>query len=374
MFSPVYDNDEVSNDNLKTSLMTGWKSPLDAETIDRAGSGSWSTPTLAKAQSDSYANQDVIRNEYTDWIRATNFRFGFFGDIELLGIEVRIDVYGESVDVQDDSIRLVILGMAFGDDKATGTPLATSDSDTYTVYGASDDDWSFPYGQFTLEDENFGVQFSYLNTATNKEKFCYVDHIQIRLHYIEVDNDAPTWDTLTESSDPLLLGNNETININVYDQNTISNVYLEFGGTNYSMDLEYGDTYIYTNWLPTSVGVKTYQIHMIDDSGNINQTGDLTITVVELTGGIEEETDYSVINVGVMLLMMIIQSFYYFKVSVKSVIRFPIMFTTGVFSLFMTPLLMLNEVPATPFIQIYFMLYQIVVFFFSMWEYKLNKG
>lgn len=79
-------------------------------------------------------------------------------------------------------------------------------------------------------------------------------------------------------------------------------------------------------------------------------------------------------NFMVMGLLFLVQSFFYFKVSVKSLIRFPIMATTGLFSLIITPLLLQNEVPATPFIQIFFVLYQTLLFFFSTLEYlKIKK-
>ena len=97
------------------------------------------------------------------------------------------------------------------------------------------------------------------------------------------DTDPPTWDTLTESADPLELGATETININVYDASAISNVYLEYDSVNHTMGLISGDNYRNSSWTPASVGVKTYQIHMIDEHGNTNQTSDLTITVQDTT-------------------------------------------------------------------------------------------
>lgn len=100
------------------------------------------------------------------------------------------------------------------------------------------------------------------------------------------DTDPPTWDTLTESADPLELGSTETININVYDASTISNVYLEFDGSNHSMSFISGDTYSYSTWTPTSVGLKNYSIWLIDEYNNINWTGIFNITVIDTTNPI----------------------------------------------------------------------------------------
>ncbi len=146
----------------------------------------------------------------------------------------------------------------------------------------------------TEETENFFEDDSdvndYLNASGNLRIYftginsdytfdVIMDYIVITFGYTWVDRNPPTWDTLTESADPLELGNIEIININVYDVSIISTVYLEFDASNHSMSFISGDTYRYSIWEPTSVGIKTYQIHMIDEFGNINQTGDLTITV-----------------------------------------------------------------------------------------------
>lgn len=79
------------------------------------------------------------------------------------------------------------------------------------------------------------------------------------------------------------------------------------------------------------------------------------------------------VNFLVMTLLIFVQSYFYFKISVKSLIRFPIMFTTASFSLIITPMLMVNELPATPYIQLFFMVYQTLLFFFSTIEYLKQK-
>jgi hypothetical protein len=109
--------------------------------------------------------------------------------------------------------------------------------------------------------------------------------------YTTGDTDPPTWDNLVESADPLELGQTETIDINVYDASTISFVYLEFDSVNHTMSYISGDNWRYSTWAPTSVGIKTYQIHMIDQYNNINQTDDQTLTV-------EDTTDPIISNIG----------------------------------------------------------------------------
>jgi len=79
------------------------------------------------------------------------------------------------------------------------------------------------------------------------------------------------------------------------------------------------------------------------------------------------------VNFFVMALLMFIQSYFYFKIPIKSMSRFPIMFATTSFSLIITPLLMTYEVPTTPYIQLFFMIYQVFLFFFSSIEYRKQK-
>lgn len=81
------------------------------------------------------------------------------------------------------------------------------------------------------------------------------------------------------------------------------------------------------------------------------------------------------VNLMVMSLMMGIQLFFYFKINSTSMIRFPVMFLTTSFSLIITPLLMTNEVPTTPYLQLFFMVFQVLLFFFSTIEYlKVKRG
>ena len=86
-------------------------------------------------------------------------------------------------------------------------------------------------------------------------------------------------------------------------------------------------------------------------------------------------SELMLVNFLVMIFLVFIQSYFYFKLSVKSMVRFPVMSLTASFSLIISPMLMTNEVPATPYIQIFFIFYQILLFFFASIEYiKVKKG
>ena len=94
-----------------------------------------------------------------------------------------------------------------------------------------------------------------------------------------IDTTPPTYSDLIESADPLELGLNETITINAIDLSGINLVYLEYGGTNYTMTDIGGDQWRWTNWQPTSAGVKNYKIYIEDNNNNWNETGTLSIIV-----------------------------------------------------------------------------------------------
>ena len=79
------------------------------------------------------------------------------------------------------------------------------------------------------------------------------------------------------------------------------------------------------------------------------------------------------INYLTMLLLVVIQSYYYFNVSPSTRLRMPIAVATTSFSMILTPMFMVVGGAGTPYIQLFFIVYQMLVFFFSMWEYRLIK-
>ena len=155
------------------------------------------------------------------------------------------------------------------------------DTDTYTSYGDITDTWNSGLSYTNVNDATFGVQIKAKNTNTFMYSFACIDHIRIKIYYSieEEEENPPTFDTIIESADPLELGETEIINVNVYDESTISNVYIEINSVNNSMYHVSGDNWRYSTWTPISVGIKIYQIHMIDEYNNVNQTDDLNITV-----------------------------------------------------------------------------------------------
>ena len=88
------------------------------------------------------------------------------------------------------------------------------------------------------------------------------------------DTNSPKYSDLIESADPLPLGQNETISINVYDTpgSGVKEVILEYSNINHTMIFMGFDTWSWPNWKPSSTGTFNYIIYMIDNSDNLNTT------------------------------------------------------------------------------------------------------
>ncbi|MFW9784405.1 MAG: hypothetical protein ACFFFB_19150, partial [Candidatus Heimdallarchaeota archaeon] len=96
------------------------------------------------------------------------------------------------------------------------------------------------------------------------------------------DTTKPLLTNLIEITDPLELGQTEIIQINITDISTISQVLIEINGGNYTMVNLGGITWQYNNWIPNSIGIKSYKIYAQDLDDNWNSLMD-NITVVDTT-------------------------------------------------------------------------------------------
>ncbi len=96
------------------------------------------------------------------------------------------------------------------------------------------------------------------------------------------DTVQPSLTSLVESADPLELGQTEMIQVNATDLSGISQVLIEIGSMNYSMNQIDTNTYEFNSWIPLSVGVKGYTIYANDTKGNWNSLGN-SITVQDTT-------------------------------------------------------------------------------------------
>jgi hypothetical protein len=97
-----------------------------------------------------------------------------------------------------------------------------------------------------------------------------------------IDITPPTYSNLTESADPLELGNTEIIRINATDLYGINQVLIDYGTGNQSMTNIGGTGWQFDAWIPPSTGNYPYTIWIEDNNNNWNSTSD-SIDVVDNT-------------------------------------------------------------------------------------------
>ncbi len=97
----------------------------------------------------------------------------------------------------------------------------------------------------------------------------------------------PQLENLTESADPLELGQTETIQIDAFDIDGISMVCIGLDSGNYTMNNIGGNKYEFS-WVPTDIGVKPYSIYAVDTQGYWSCLYDsITVQDTTFTGTIE---------------------------------------------------------------------------------------
>ncbi|MFW9970636.1 MAG: hypothetical protein ACFFDF_10580 [Candidatus Odinarchaeota archaeon] len=141
-----------------------------------------------------------------------------------------------------------------------------------------------------------GINYTMTNTLSNTYEYSWIPNTigvknyiiyandtdgswnSISGNILVIDTTAPILSNLVESSDPLELGQTETIQVNVTDLSGISQVSIEINGINYSLVNIFGSTWEYNSWTPTNTGLKPYVIYANDTLGNLNSiSSDITI-------------------------------------------------------------------------------------------------
>lgn len=164
----------------------------------------------------------------------------------------------------------------------------------------------------------------------------------------------PTYSNLTESIDPLELGDNKTITLEVCDNRNLTSVYLQVDNVNYTMINIYNDTYSLT-WNPITTGQKPYTIWMLDQCNN---TSTLTGSFVVLSSF---EISISIFLIFTLLTLMI-----FLYTNLREFLPILVVFLFSI--LFGSLAVSIVYFPFTPFIQIFFMLFQSSIFMLTTIE------
>ncbi|MCJ7651275.1 MAG: hypothetical protein MUP85_21925, partial [Candidatus Lokiarchaeota archaeon] len=165
----------------------------------------------------------------------------------------------------------------------SANPLSLGQNETITIRV-----FDFPgsgVNQVTLEYDSSNHTMNYISTNTwswsnwkpsSEGTFTYKIYMQDNqnnwnitdsFNITVITTTSPIIGNITKSADPLELGNNITINVDVYDiESNVSIVLIELDGVNYTMNNVGGNTFEYS-WTRSTVGIVIFTIHA-NDTGN----------------------------------------------------------------------------------------------------------
>ncbi|MFW9829021.1 MAG: hypothetical protein ACFFEY_15695, partial [Candidatus Thorarchaeota archaeon] len=238
---------EYLNSNYTMTNVTGEIWEYDAWTPD--ATGNWS---------------------YTIWVEDNNNNWAFVND-SILVQDTILPIYSDLTE-EDNPVELgdqLIISINATDLAGIKDVLIEFENSSYRMRKIDVDIWQY----------NSWVP----NSIGNYTYTIYLTDNNDNLNYVESwilfqDTKVPTYSNFFESSDPLELGDNPIISIDIYDFAGINQSLIEFEGTNHSMTNIYGNTWQINSWTPDNWIVYQYKIYMQDKSGNwIFVIGNLTV-------------------------------------------------------------------------------------------------
>ncbi|MFW9829708.1 MAG: hypothetical protein ACFFEY_19195, partial [Candidatus Thorarchaeota archaeon] len=230
---------EYLNSNYTMTNMTGEIWEYDAWTPD--ATGNWSFTIWVEDNNNNWASvsdsilvRDTILPIYSDLTESVNpVELGDFLTISINSTDIA-GIKEVSIEFEDSN---------------------------HTMTNIGDDIW-----QYNSWVPNSIGNYTYtIFIKDNNDNLNY-----IRSWILFQDTKIPVYSNFFESADPLELGDNPIIEIDIYDFAGINQVFLEFEGANHSMTNINGDTWQYDTWKPDNWIVYQYRIYMEDMSGNWN--------------------------------------------------------------------------------------------------------
>ncbi|MFX0105887.1 MAG: LamG-like jellyroll fold domain-containing protein, partial [Candidatus Hodarchaeota archaeon] len=272
---PVIDNLTISEDPLEfgdtvviainsTDLANINQALIEYEDSDHVRSNHTMTNIVGDIwQHDSWTPGPTVGNwSYTIYVEDNNYNWAFISN-SILVQDTTPPIYSDLT----ESAKIVELG-----DQLTISINATDLADIKVV------SIEFENSNHTMTklspDMDIWQYNSWAPTSIGNYTYTiYIKDNNDNLNYVVSsilfqDTKVPVYSNLFESADPLELGNNPIVRINIYDFAGINQAFIEFEGANHSMTNIYGNTWQYDSWTPTNWIVYQYKIHMEDKSSN----------------------------------------------------------------------------------------------------------
>jgi hypothetical protein len=162
------------------------KSPGTLENKTGVGSVAWSNPSRAASSNNEWATAALGLGATTNYLLAKNFGFAIPESATITGVVVEIEKkVSPELFVDDEAVYLVAVGEP-GAGENRKEPGFWPESDTYSTYGSSSDDWGF--GEFltpaNINESGFGAAIAARNFGPSTGT-ASVDHIRITVYYTE---------------------------------------------------------------------------------------------------------------------------------------------------------------------------------------------
>ena len=161
----------------------GPNSPSSGATDGGAGTA-WTSPGNITASDDSRAQAALAASQNSEALQATQFGFSIpVGSVD--GVEAKIEHQrsgGTGGVCEDLNVRLLIAGVASGNDKATAGAW-NSGSDAIITYGGAADLWGLTPTVAQVNATNFGFHVSAQETSAADSINCLVDHMTLTVTF-----------------------------------------------------------------------------------------------------------------------------------------------------------------------------------------------
>lgn len=165
----------------------GYNNPSNHTLDTSVGVAGWSNTGDISSSDDNYASVTAVSlGDASYYLVANDFGLSIPASASVCGITVEIEKSASGLfqNVHDSYIRLMKGGSVTGSNKAS--PGTWPSTDTYFSYGGVADLWGDTWTPSEINASDFGIAVSVNLSGVSVLPSAQVDHIRIRVHYVEV--------------------------------------------------------------------------------------------------------------------------------------------------------------------------------------------